>query len=212
VNVQLIDAGSGKHLWADRFEKPVADLFDMQDAIVSRLAHTLGDQLVVAEARRAERSLHPDAMDLTFQGHACLYKGTDPEHLTHARGFFERALAIDHRTVGALVGIAVADLRMGASLLTDVRAARFSAAETNVVKALSLAPDHALAHWTMVWGVSTFLQTVPPKALLNASTHYCLIATWPALTALLVWPNILWVSLPRPKAIYSRLSVSRLAI
>jgi TolB-like protein/Flp pilus assembly protein TadD len=149
VNVQLIDAGSGKHLWADRFEKPVADLFDMQDAIVSRLAHTLGDQLVVAEARRAERSLHPDAMDLTFQGHACLYKGTDPEHLTHARGFFERALAIDHRTVGALVGIAVADLRMGASLLTDVRAARFSAAETNVVKALSLAPDHALAHWTM---------------------------------------------------------------
>ena len=38
VNVQLIDAESGNHLWADRFDKPVADLFDMQDEIVARLA------------------------------------------------------------------------------------------------------------------------------------------------------------------------------
>ena len=78
VSVQLVDAETAGHLWAERFEKPVADLFDMQDAIVSRLAHTLGDQLVVAEARRAERSLHPDAMDLTFQGQACLCQGSTP--------------------------------------------------------------------------------------------------------------------------------------
>ena len=38
VNVQLIDAGSGAHLWAERFDKPLADLFDMQDEIVARLA------------------------------------------------------------------------------------------------------------------------------------------------------------------------------
>ena len=36
VNVQLIDATTGNHLWADRFDKPVADLFDMQDEIVSQ--------------------------------------------------------------------------------------------------------------------------------------------------------------------------------
>ena len=146
VSVQLVDAETAGHLWAERFEKPVADLFDMQDAIVSRLAHTLGDQLVVAEARRAERSLHPDAMDLTFQGQACLYQGSTPEHMTQARGFFERALAIDHRTVGALVGMAAVDGMIGASLMTDDRTARFSAAETNVITALSLAPDHAVAH------------------------------------------------------------------
>src|SRR5450631_20401 len=146
MNVQLVDAETANHLWAERFDKPIADLFDMQDEIVSRLAHTLGDQLVVAEARRAERSLHPDAMDLTFQGQACLYQGSTPEHITQARGFFERALAIDHRTVGALLGMAVVDGMIGASLMTDDRTARFSAAETNVIKALSLAPDHARAH------------------------------------------------------------------
>ena len=41
VNVQLIDAETANHLWAERFDKPFADLFDMQDEIVSRLASTL---------------------------------------------------------------------------------------------------------------------------------------------------------------------------
>jgi TolB-like protein len=67
VSVQLIDAESGNHLWAERFDKPVADLFDMQDEIVARLANALDSQLVVAEARRAERALNPDSMDLWFQ-------------------------------------------------------------------------------------------------------------------------------------------------
>ena len=59
-----------------------------------RLANTLNAQLIAAEARRAERSLHPDAMDLIFQGRASFNKGPTSEHLTQARGFFERALAL----------------------------------------------------------------------------------------------------------------------
>ena len=55
VNVQLVDAQSGNHLWAERFEKPVTDLFDMQDEIVARIANTLNSQLVAVEARRAGR-------------------------------------------------------------------------------------------------------------------------------------------------------------
>jgi TolB-like protein len=68
VNVQLIDAETGQHLWAERFDKPIADLFDMQDEIVSRLANQLQAELIAAEARRAERSPNPDSMDLYFQG------------------------------------------------------------------------------------------------------------------------------------------------
>src|ERR1700743_1910221 len=60
VNVQLIDAETGSHLWAERFEKEAAELFDMQDEIVSRLANTLNSQLIAVEARRAEHSPHPD--------------------------------------------------------------------------------------------------------------------------------------------------------
>jgi TolB-like protein len=46
VNVQLIDAQTANHLWAERFDKPVADLFDMQDEIVSRLVNTLDAELI----------------------------------------------------------------------------------------------------------------------------------------------------------------------
>jgi adenylate cyclase len=53
VNAQLIDAQSGAHLWADRFEEDVADLFKLQDQVVARLANSLGDELVRAEATRA---------------------------------------------------------------------------------------------------------------------------------------------------------------
>jgi TolB-like protein len=149
VNVQLIDAETGNHFWAERFDKPVADLFEMQDEILSRLANALNVQLIEAEARRAERSLHPDAMDLFFQGEACLYKGLNPEQLTKARGFFERSLAIDPRNVRALIGLANVDMIVGFAMLTDDRAAILSAAEAKAITALSLAPHAAEAHFIL---------------------------------------------------------------
>ena len=66
VNVQLIDAETGSHLWGERFDKPIVDLFDMQDEIVSRLANRLGQELAGAEAKRAEREPNPDSMDHYF--------------------------------------------------------------------------------------------------------------------------------------------------
>ena len=87
VNVQLVDTETGNNLWAERFEKPVTDLFDMQDEIVSQLANTLNAQLIAAEARRAERSLNPNALDLYFQGMACWNKRWTPAYSTHARSF-----------------------------------------------------------------------------------------------------------------------------
>jgi TolB-like protein/class 3 adenylate cyclase len=146
VNVQLIDAETGNHLWAERFDKPLADLFDMQDEIVARLASALNAQLAAAEARRAEQAPNSDSMDLYFQGLTWFNKGLTPDNLTRARGFFDRALAADPDNADALVGSALADVIAGAnSFVTDPMAA-FAAAEGKLTKALSLVPDHALGH------------------------------------------------------------------
>ena len=59
VNAQLIDAQSGAHLWADRFEEDVADLFKLQDQVVARLANSLGNELVKAEARKGRPLAKP---------------------------------------------------------------------------------------------------------------------------------------------------------
>ena len=149
VNVQLIDAETGNHLWAERFDKPVADLFDMQDEIVARLARQLGTQLIEAEARRAERAPLPDSMDLYFQGAAAYHKGVTPENMTQARGFYERALTLDPGNIEALVGNARVDMISLSAFSTDDRAARAAAAEAAVTKVLSLAPNHALAQYVL---------------------------------------------------------------
>ena len=149
VNVQLIEAETGEHLWAERFDKPLADLFDMQDEIVAHLANQLGTQLIAAEARRAERAPHPDSMDLYFQGVACANKGSTPAYFGQARGFFERALALDLGNVEALVGTAEVDAGMTTSFLTDDPAAHFASAEAALTKALSLEPNNAEAHVLM---------------------------------------------------------------
>ena len=146
VNVQLIDAETGNHLWAERFDKPLADLFDMQDEIVARLAGALHAQLAAAEARRAEQAPNPDSMDLYFQGLAWLNKGLTPSSVAQARGIFDRALAADPDNVDALVGSAYADIVEAVVFLAKDPVVALAAAEANLTKALSLVPGHARAH------------------------------------------------------------------
>ena len=146
VNVQLVDAQNGKHLWAERFDKPVADLLDMQDEIVARLATQLGTVLIATEARRAERTPNPDAFDLYLQGMAWLDKDPRPVNVAQSRAFFARALAIEADNVDALIGSAGADFWEAINSENPERAARFASAEVSLLKALSAAPDNAMAH------------------------------------------------------------------
>ena len=107
VNAQLIDAQSGAHLWADRFEEDVADLFKLQDQVVARLANSLGIELVKAEAQRDECIANPDAFDLTMRGRALQMRAQEQrtkENNNAARAMFEQALVIDPNDAGALAG------------------------------------------------------------------------------------------------------------
>jgi adenylate cyclase len=111
VNAQLVDAESGSHLWAERFEEDVADLFKLQDQVVARLANTLGLQLVKAEAERGTRSKNPDVLDLTMRGNALFQlQPLTKDNNDAARTAFEQALKIDPNDVAALTGDAVAHL------------------------------------------------------------------------------------------------------
>jgi hypothetical protein len=85
VRVYLLhDAEAGSHLWAERFDKPVADLFDMQDEIVGRLAGQLRAKPFTCRSSAPRRDArnrppNPDSMDRCFQGAAWFYKGPTPD-------------------------------------------------------------------------------------------------------------------------------------
>jgi TolB-like protein len=105
VNAQLIDAESGAHLWAHRFEDDLADLFKLQDQVVARLANTLGYELVKAEAEKGNRAKYPDAIDLDMRGRALLKQQPPKKDIIDAaRAWFEQALKIDPNDADALAG------------------------------------------------------------------------------------------------------------
>jgi adenylate cyclase len=110
VNAQLIDSETGAHLWADRFQEDVADLFKLQDDVVARLANALNYELVKAEAETAARSKNPDSIDLEMRGRGALIRWAQQaptkDDLVAVQALFERALEIDRKNVDALVGSA----------------------------------------------------------------------------------------------------------
>ena len=105
VNAQLIDADSGAHLWAEQFDTPRADLLQMQDEIVTRLARAMEIQLTEAEAARLKRTpaANPNAEDLALQCEGGLRKADiSARKRTRAYPLCEQALAIDPNNVRAL--------------------------------------------------------------------------------------------------------------
>jgi TolB-like protein/tetratricopeptide (TPR) repeat protein len=149
VNAQLIDTETGAHLWAERFDKPRGDIFEMQDEITTRLARTVGIQIVAAEGRRAERERpnNMDAVDLAMRGWAILNQPSSLHRGREACDLFEAALRLDDRNVEALIGLASHhsfDIRTFAS---TNREKQLRIADNAITKALTLVPDSALAHF-----------------------------------------------------------------
>jgi hypothetical protein len=108
VNVQLVDAETGAHLWADRFDTNRVDLAEAQDAITGRLARTLNIELVEDAGRRIERErmADPDASDLVMYGRALFNRPHSVATFQEAQRAYEQALEKDPGLVDAKVGIA----------------------------------------------------------------------------------------------------------
>jgi TolB-like protein len=164
-NAQLVDAESGVHLWAERFDKQRADLLDMQDEVTARLVRSIHMELIAAESRRAARE-HPDrldAVDHTLRGWAAWNRHLSLEAARQARRFFEAALRLDEHNVGALLGFANAHMSEVNMYASDDRAGQIRAAEAAAKNALALAPDSADAHVT--YGTVLFAMRAPERAL-----------------------------------------------
>jgi adenylate cyclase len=151
VNVQLIDAEIGTHLWADRFDTDRANVVEAQDQITGRLARTLNLELVQDVGRRIEqeRAIDPDSRDFVMRGWAWYYEPFSAATRQEALRAFERALEIDPGSVDARIGIAamlVANIADGWSSSIQRDRAR---AEPLLHQALERDPNRAAAHYAM---------------------------------------------------------------
>jgi adenylate cyclase len=107
ISSQLIDIATGTHLWAERYDRDLTDIFAVQDDITSRVVAAIEPALSRAESQRviAKRPEHMGAWDYCQRGLWHVHKGTRSDGET-AYGLFERALALDPNLADAHLGLA----------------------------------------------------------------------------------------------------------
>ena len=149
VNAQLIDAGSGAHLWAEQFDTPRVDLLQTQDEIVAHLARAMDLQLTEAEATRLKRTqaANPSAEDLALQCAAGVRKGGYiGKEADAAYSLCEQALAIDPNNDRALGWLSAKYyLAVGMGISADPKA-DLKRADELASQAIALNPNLDLHH------------------------------------------------------------------
>jgi len=148
VNVQLIDAETGAHVWADRFDTDRRNLAEAQSAITGRLARTLNLELIQAAGRQIEHESNPDAQDLIMRGWALYQRTPAATSRDDAKQAFERALQIDPTSYDAKLGVAsalVVDLANGTAADPAGDEAR---AEALLSELLARDPNRSQLHTT----------------------------------------------------------------
>ena len=159
INAQLIDAQTGSHLWAERYDRDQVDLLTVEDDITGRIARSLKVELYEAESRHSlrERPENPDAIDLAMRGWAIWHRDFTATNNREARRLFEQALRLDPDLVTALVGLARTHVLDLIVLNATAPAAPFGnwkadrerqirVADAAITKAIALEPMHAFAH------------------------------------------------------------------
>ena len=145
VTAQLIDAETNAHLWAERFDRDIGDLFALQNEITSRIANTLNLELLSAEAARP--TADPDALDYILRGRAAYGKGPSRENYANIIRLFERALALDPVSADAQTRLADALANRVREGLTRFALCRYRARRRAVGQALATSPSNPLVHF-----------------------------------------------------------------
>ena len=116
----------------------------MQTEIASRIANSLGVELIAAEAARPTE--HPDAFDYILRGRAVQFKPSSRDVFVEAIGWYERALALDPQSVEAMSLLANAFVGRVDDAMTGSRAADIARAEGLVDQVLAASPRSGYAH------------------------------------------------------------------
>jgi serine/threonine protein kinase len=143
VNVQLINAQTDSHLWADTYDRKLTDIFDVESAIAKAIAESLQAKLTGREeqALAAKPTNNPEAYDAYLRGLAFEARGSSLDLLLEAAGFYNQAVQLDPNFALAWARLSRADALLCFIRLEPTPAARGEAAKRALENAQRLAPD-----------------------------------------------------------------------
>ena len=166
VTAQLVEAATGNHIWAEKYDRPVADIFDVQDEITRCVAASTQTQVTLAEGDRAEQAERPQVNVWLLLKRAAR-RGYDltPESLAEERELAERALelapesGLAHRAL-AKVLVHQVFMHIVANASNTLARARDAA-----MKAARLEGANEYGYWTL--GLVQFTSGEPEQAILS---------------------------------------------
>lgn len=150
INVQLIDAEPGHHIWAERFERSVEDLFEVQDEVIQKIVASLAPKVNTSEQHRImlKPKINMTAYDYYLEG-VHQFSWASREALQQSREKFRKATQIDPRFARAWGYLAYCEVR---SVLCGWQSAEAIAqAEEYARHAIELGPADYANHWDLAF-------------------------------------------------------------
>jgi adenylate cyclase len=150
VTTQLVEAETGNHIWASRYDRDLADIFAVQDEITESVTIAIAPAVAEAELRRAMRK-PPESLNAwsAYQrGLWHLHKFSSEDN-TRAQAFFQEAIDLDPAFAAAYTGLAWAESQAATTLQTHNLAEAQNSAEALARRAVTLDPADAEAHSTL---------------------------------------------------------------
>jgi adenylate cyclase len=150
ITAQLIDAENGIHLWAERFDRELGDMFAVQVEIARSVVAAIDPLIAQTERQRAMRKA-PESLNVWDAWQRALWYWAKGGDLSVPRGFLQRAVALDPRFAPAHAMLALlhlSDAALGSDLPLRENVMR---AEIEARTAMGLDPDSAIAHAVLAW-------------------------------------------------------------
>lgn len=153
INAQLIDGESGTHVWAERYDRVLNDIFAIQDEISESIVQALRVELEIGESDRigGRTTVNVEAYDYALRGRECMYR-MNPESNSEARSLYETSLALDPEFSRAHAELAIVLYTAYTSRWNNSSEETFKLGVLHAKKAVELAPDDAYAHRSMAYG------------------------------------------------------------
>jgi len=150
ITAQLIDAENGGHLWAERFDRDLTDIFACQDEVVEKIVRELAVTLTQGEAQRVRRqgTTKIEAYEAYLRGRQLLSRSTR-EAIAQARAMYRRAIELDPTYAVPHAGLALTGISNYVSDWTDDPGAELDEAERWARRALELDDSEPVAHMAL---------------------------------------------------------------
>ena len=150
ISAQLVEAVTSAHIWAERYDRDLVDIFGVQDEITKNVVTAIEPTMAQAEQYRVSRK-HPDSLDAWEAYHRGLWHFLkhEPSENNHAKPFFQRAIDLDQSFAPGYYGLALTHLWDGSVHAERPLQDCLKAARPLAQRALALDDSDSMAHFVM---------------------------------------------------------------